>query len=67
MESAEPAERTSQLKVTKAQTELATTQRLALSMAILTQVYLAYHDYKSKERQYDLAKQLCFWRERYWP
>lgn len=47
-----------QLKITKAQTDIAVTQRLALSMAILTQVHLAYHDFSSRERQYDLAMQL---------
>jgi len=47
-----------QLQVANAQTEIALTNRLALSMAVLTQVHLAYYDFLSKERQYDLSKEL---------
>jgi len=41
-----------------AQLEVAKTQRLALSMAVLTQVYVARSDLEAKHRQFDLLKQL---------
>jgi len=47
-----------QYKVATAQTEIADAQRLALSMAILTQIHLSYHDFFSRQRQYDLSRQL---------
>jgi len=48
----------SQYKLAKNQIEIAQTQRLALSMAILTQVHVAYHDYFSALRQYEISDQL---------
>lgn len=48
----------SQYKVAKSQVEIAKVQRLALSMAILTQVHVAYHDFYSRKRQYELSGQL---------
>ena len=47
-----------QYKIATAQKDMAKAQRLALSMAVLTQVHLSYHDFLSRERQYDLSKQL---------
>jgi outer membrane protein OmpA-like peptidoglycan-associated protein/outer membrane protein TolC len=48
----------SQYKIAKSQTEIAQAQRLALSMAILTQVHVAYQDFYSRKRQYELSEQL---------
>ena len=48
----------SQYKVAKAQTDIAKQQRLALSMAVLTQVHVAYQDFASRKRQYELSDQL---------
>lgn len=48
----------SQYKLAKNQIEIAQAQRLALSMAILTQVHVAYHDYYSTLRQYEISDQL---------
>jgi outer membrane protein TolC len=48
----------SQYKIAKSQIEIAQTQRMALSMAILTQVHVAYQDFYSRKRQYELAEQL---------
>lgn len=42
----------------KAQEELAKMQRLAISMAVLSQVHVAYRDFIGRERQYDLATKL---------
>lgn len=47
-----------QYKVATAHTEMTAAQRLALSMAVLTQVHLSYHDFFSRKRQYDLSRQL---------
>lgn len=41
----------------QAQLDLARQQRLALSMAVLTQVHLSHLEYQSRARQYDLALQ----------
>nr|WP_144157935.1 TolC family protein [Paraburkholderia sp. BCC1885] len=41
-----------------AQLEVAKTQRLALSMAVLTQVHVARTELSAKQRQFDLLKQL---------
>jgi outer membrane protein TolC len=41
-----------------AQYELAREQRLALNMAVLTQVHVAYIDYKSRRQQFELTRQL---------
>ncbi len=48
----------SQYKIAKSQTEIAQAQRLALSMAVLTQVHVAYQDFYSRKRQYELSEQL---------
>ncbi|HTH67838.1 TolC family protein [Rhodanobacter sp. T12-5] len=42
----------------KAQYELAREQRLALNMAVLTQVHVAYIDYTSRKQQFELTRQL---------
>lgn len=42
----------------KAQYELAREQRLALNMAVLTQVHVAYIDYTSRRQQFELTRQL---------
>jgi outer membrane protein TolC len=42
----------------KAQVDVARAQRLALSMAVLTQVHVARADLSAKARQFDLAKQI---------
>ncbi len=47
-----------QYKIVKNQTELVKAQRMALSMAILTQVHVAYQDFNGKKRQYELSEQL---------
>jgi outer membrane protein TolC len=41
-----------------AQYELAREQRLALNMAVLTQVHVAYIDYTSRKQQFELTRQL---------
>jgi hypothetical protein len=41
-----------------AQLEVAKTQRLALSMAVLTQVHVARSELAAKQRQFDLLKQM---------
>lgn len=48
----------SQYKITKSQTEIVQTQRLALSMAVLTQVHVGYRDFFNRKRQYELSEQL---------
>jgi outer membrane protein TolC len=48
----------SQYKIAKSQAEIVQTQRLALSMAVLTQVHLAYRDFFNRKRQYELAELL---------
>ncbi|MEI6609369.1 MAG: TolC family protein [Deltaproteobacteria bacterium] len=40
------------------QTELVKTQRMALSIAVITQVHVAYQDFISRKRQYELSDQL---------
>ncbi len=47
-----------QYKAATANTEMTAAQRLALSMAVLTQVHLSYHEFFSRQRQYDLSRQL---------
>lgn len=47
-----------QYKIATSQVEMAQTQRLALSVAILTQVHVAYQNFYSKKRQYELSEQL---------
>jgi len=47
-----------QYKFATAQAEITAAQRLALSMAVLTQVHLSYHEFYSRQRQYDLSRQL---------
>ena len=42
----------------EAQVEVARTQRLALNMAVLSQVHIAYRDYLGRMRQYELAADL---------
>jgi outer membrane protein TolC len=39
----------------EAQVDVARTQRLALNMAVLSQVHIAYRDYLGRKRQYELA------------
>lgn len=48
----------SQYKLAKGQSELVKAQRMALSMAILTQVHIAYQNYRTQVRQYELAGEL---------
>jgi outer membrane protein TolC len=47
-----------QYKIATAQRDLAGSQRLALSMAVLTQVNLSYLDFFSRQRQYEISKRL---------
>jgi flagellar motor protein MotB len=47
-----------QYKIATSQVEIAQAQRIALSMAILTQVHVAFHDFYSRKRQYELSEQL---------
>ncbi|CAH2029842.1 TolC family protein [Trichlorobacter ammonificans] len=47
-----------QYKLAKGQEELVQTQRMALSMAILTQVHVAHQEFMSRKRQFELADQL---------
>lgn len=42
----------------EAQRELATQQRLAMSMAVLTQTHVAYRDYTGRMRQYELSDEM---------
>ena len=42
----------------QAQVEVARMQRMALSMAVLSQVYIAYRDFQGRSRQYELAARL---------
>ncbi|MFC5475428.1 TolC family protein [Paraherbaspirillum soli] len=42
----------------QAQVEVAKMQRMALNMAVLSQVYIAYRDYHGHNRQYELALNL---------
>lgn len=48
----------SQYSIATSQVEIAKAQRLALSVAILTQVHVSYQNYYSRKRQFELAKQL---------
>ena len=48
----------SQYRITKSQTEIVQTQRLALSIAVLTQVHVSYRDFFNRKRQYELSEQL---------
>lgn len=47
-----------QYKLAKSQVEVSRMSRLALSMAVLTQVHVAYLDYFSKRRQYEISDQI---------
>ncbi len=47
-----------QYKMAKGQEDLVSTQRMALSMAVLTQVHVAYQEFTSRKRQYELSDQL---------
>ncbi|MBL8484911.1 MAG: TolC family protein [Rhodocyclaceae bacterium] len=47
-----------QKELADAQVELARTQRLALSMAVLTQVHVSWREYAGRKRQYDLSQKL---------
>ncbi len=47
-----------QYRFAKSQVEIAKAQRLALSMAILTQVHVSYQDFVSHKRQYELSEQM---------
>ncbi|HEX5843570.1 MAG TPA: TolC family protein [Pseudomonas sp.] len=42
----------------RAQEDVAKSQHLALNMAVLTQVHVAYRDYQGKQRQYELNNRL---------
>lgn len=42
----------------EAQRDLATRQRLAVSMAVLTQTHVAYRDYAGRLRQYELSNEM---------
>jgi hypothetical protein len=42
----------------KAQEELAKMQKLALNMAVLSQVHVAYRDFAGRQRQYELATRI---------
>jgi outer membrane protein TolC len=46
------------IKVAKKQVEVSQVQRMALNMAVLTQVHLSYRDYTGRVRQYALAQKL---------
>lgn len=48
----------SQYKIASSQVGIAQTQRLVLSIAILTQVHAAYSEFYSRKRQYELSEQL---------
>ncbi|HEX8957444.1 MAG TPA: TolC family protein [Burkholderiaceae bacterium] len=43
----------------QAQADVAKMQRMALNMAVLSQVYIAERDYEGRDRQYKLAQQLA--------
>ncbi len=49
---------TDQRNIAKSQHEIAKMQRLALSVAILTQVHVSYQNFYSRKRQYELSAQL---------
>ena len=42
----------------QAQVDVAKMQRMALNMAVLSQVYIAYRDYHGRNRQFELARDL---------
>ncbi len=48
----------SQYKIAKSQMEITQLQRTALSMAILTQVHVAYQNFYSRKRQFELSGQM---------
>ncbi len=48
----------SQYSVAKTQTELARMSRLALNMAVLTQLHVSYQDFLSRKRQFELADEI---------
>lgn len=47
-----------QMELAETQVEIAKTQRLALNMAVLAQVHVAYREFAGRKRQYELAQQL---------
>lgn len=47
-----------QYKLAKTQEDVGRISRLALSMAVLTQVHVAYQDFFSKKRQYGLSQEI---------
>ncbi|MBL8471747.1 MAG: TolC family protein [Rhodocyclaceae bacterium] len=47
-----------QKEIAEAQVEVARTQRLALSMAVLTQVHVSWQEFQGRQRQYELAQKL---------
>jgi outer membrane protein TolC len=47
-----------QIRVAENQLEVSRMQRLALNIAVLTQVHVAWRDYNGRERQYELAQQM---------
>ncbi|MCG2586866.1 TolC family protein, partial [Massilia sp. TS11] len=47
-----------QQAVAEKQTEVARAQRLALDMAVLTQVHVAMRDFAGRKRQFDLSQEL---------
>lgn len=46
------------METAEAQVEVARMQRMALNMAVLSQVYVAYRDYQGRQRQYALSANL---------
>ncbi len=48
----------SQYKIAKSQVEISKAQRLALSVAILTQVHVSYQNFYSRKRQFELSGQM---------
>lgn len=47
-----------QIQLAEDQTEVSRMQRLALNIAILTQVHVAWQDYNARERQYALSQEI---------
>lgn len=47
-----------QKKVAEQQVDIAQAQRLALDMAVLTQVHVSWRDFSGRKRQYELAQRL---------
>ncbi|MGB0732187.1 MAG: TolC family protein [Pontibacterium sp.] len=49
----------SDIKLAEAQEELADSQRMAMNMAVLSQVHVSWLDYQSQAREYDRARELA--------